>query len=689
MYDNHQSRTARKTAMQRSNNNSPISAGNTCASSAAGGNNSSKQTLSGTGRRTYNRSHNNNFKFHNFVFNETNQKFCLEEQHGNKKITVLHWKKTDEQQQPTSNPQIQQQQQQYDQLQSKKTEFIPTVRNCDSDSKLIKSDKLCYVSHFCKNDDEQNNDDNHHRRPDGDLLQEMDIHNERTAESLSTSTAATTTATMNTGLMASATFPLAYRSINSLQSAFESSQIKNDSSSSFLPHHPSENSSFISSGHSSGSFLFPLDSSSSSANNFNYAKNSDESISKSHYSGSSLATTSSSCSAINFSLDNLKLNENIYRNSANSRRKYNRVKHVLIEDDSEEEESDHSDFDDNNSRDLFFQTYREKIQQRIESLFEDTQSQPLDLSIKSKSNDFDLNNNKRIYEHSISIDNNEKDEAISGCESVDSFKHSRFNSPTTTIASTSAANLSSMATANKSDDSYFQWPSSSWMSESNVAHSSMRTESLSPSQLISSIKCSSPLSDRYAKSRSMSTSNPFIFSSERIKRFEPMERKESFSSSTSSTDLFDALLEEEIQKFLLNTNTSTFHHKRPANDLNKKIEDKLKLLQQEVLNNKLSESHLFDFISEPAKDDHLRMHFKFDSNKNLEPYLDNFKSRSNVYSLSNQMLSQTNTLPKSRLNHRNQIKRHMEDTFKQNGFLVKVFIFIFIILSINNFYLFI
>lgn len=46
-----------------------------------------------TGRKNYNRSQNNGFKFHNFVVNEDKQS-CLEEQDGTKKITVSHWKRS-------------------------------------------------------------------------------------------------------------------------------------------------------------------------------------------------------------------------------------------------------------------------------------------------------------------------------------------------------------------------------------------------------------------------------------------------------------------------------------------------------------------------------------------------------------------------------------------------------------------
>src|SRR6218665_3005706 len=47
-------------------------------------------------RRQNGRQGGNGFKFHNFVFNEGKQSFCLEEQDGNKKITVMHWKKTEQ-----------------------------------------------------------------------------------------------------------------------------------------------------------------------------------------------------------------------------------------------------------------------------------------------------------------------------------------------------------------------------------------------------------------------------------------------------------------------------------------------------------------------------------------------------------------------------------------------------------------
>ena len=44
------------------------------------------------GRKSYSRSQNNGFKFHNFVVNE-DKRSCLEEQDGTKKITVSHWKR--------------------------------------------------------------------------------------------------------------------------------------------------------------------------------------------------------------------------------------------------------------------------------------------------------------------------------------------------------------------------------------------------------------------------------------------------------------------------------------------------------------------------------------------------------------------------------------------------------------------
>ena len=48
--------------------------------------------VSKSGRKSYSRSHNNGFKFHNFVVNE-DKRSCLEEQDGTKKITVSHWKR--------------------------------------------------------------------------------------------------------------------------------------------------------------------------------------------------------------------------------------------------------------------------------------------------------------------------------------------------------------------------------------------------------------------------------------------------------------------------------------------------------------------------------------------------------------------------------------------------------------------
>ncbi|CAG2108225.1 unnamed protein product [Medioppia subpectinata] len=63
-------------------------------------------------RKSYSRSHNNGFKFHNFVVNE-DKRSCLEEQHGTKKITVSHWKRpnttitiNEETQQNTCHPSL-------------------------------------------------------------------------------------------------------------------------------------------------------------------------------------------------------------------------------------------------------------------------------------------------------------------------------------------------------------------------------------------------------------------------------------------------------------------------------------------------------------------------------------------------------------------------------------------------------
>ncbi|KAH7639996.1 hypothetical protein HUG17_4029 [Dermatophagoides farinae] len=705
--------------MQRSSSNSVNHRQTTLPSS-------SSSVLNSSNRRNYNRSH-NNFKFHNFVFNETNQKFCLEEQDGNKKITVLHWKSS------TDDDHKQQQQQQ--QLMNHQS---MNIRQCDSDSKLIKSEKYKFTPSIPSNvavvvdddDDEQQSTIDNRIDTNAD---DDDDDGDRSRFALKSS--ASFPFTKNVAETSPMNLAQTDNHHDKQRQIIIDKNQSNQKYSSFLPHLVTggENSSFISSDFnsisSSGSNYssfhlnsLPLQlSSSSSGSNYRYGMIQNDDLHKYYHqcnSGSSIGTrttttttSSSSCSAnINFSLDNLRLNENRtfrHRRKNNVRRKTARIpslnhRPIIVDDDNNENEddedddidsavdSDHDsdDFDDDED-DLFYRTYRRKIQQRLESIMDEQhqqaqqqQQQPLDLSLKKYAEDMenDDNNNNNLFSKDLNTrcDNNNDD---------DDKRYSNLNK--------------------------------SSMNFTSHEHQ-IRKDVLSPSTLISSIKCCSPSSmDNNNNHYHSSSSNPFVFNqpcsisttttttttteTRLLDNYHTSIPSTSFSSSschdhhqsprfchTKSTDIFDALLEEEIQKFLHNstgtsTSTSIPMIRKQTNEFDRKIEDKLKKLQQEIIaNNQLiSDSDIYQFMSDSFNDnDHLRMHFKFDSNKNLEPYLVDSGYRtigtrgsSSLREFSSPSPSSSssllNTLPRSRLNHRNQIRRHLEDAFKQNGFLVK------------------
>ncbi|KAH9422336.1 hypothetical protein DERP_003011 [Dermatophagoides pteronyssinus] len=622
-------------------------------------------------RRNYNRSH-NNFKFHNFVFNETNQKFCLEEQHGNKKITVLHWKSTDD----DKNNQQQQQPSKQQQQQSSSSATI-NLRQCDSDSKLIKSEKLKFIPSSII-------DNNNNQREDKADDDGRSIINEGILQS-------------------SLSFPL-IKNIDKQQHEQQQQQQKSNTEfirkqqQQFLPHPilGSENS-FCSSGHSSFHNNNNNSSSllSSSGSNFDY-----NDVYK--YSGSSIATTSTSLSAatsqssssaaannINFSLDNLQLNENCFHfrrknhygnNNPIQRRK---IHHPIIVDndadddiDSAVDSDDFVDFDDDDDDDddddLFYRTYRRKIQQKLENIFNDEHQQqteqPLDLSLKKKPMetiiDIDNDNHQVMKDLNPRCDNEQQQQQI---------RNDLCQSPSTLLSSIKCCSPSIVD--NDNDISLLNRPS--------------LTTTTNPFVFKQPIPL---LDDDHRISLPSSSSSSFDHHHLELKPSNYHQRK-------SSIDLFDTLLEEEIQKFLNNSESKTtssssssfmdteslLSKKQPfSNDddddndeFDRKIDRKLKQLKNEVkmINNKFTDNvDIFQLMSDTFNDndhdDHnLRMHFKFDLNKNLEPYnLDNNYRQRGHQSTSTSLM---NTIPRSRLYHRNQIRRHLEDAFKQNGFLVK------------------
>ncbi|OTF73202.1 hypothetical protein BLA29_007097, partial [Euroglyphus maynei] len=173
-------------------------------------------------------------------------------------------------------------------------------------------------------------------------------------------------------------------------------------------------------------------------------------------------------------------------------------------------------------------------------------------------------------------------------------------------------------------------------------HSTESRDVSSPSALISSMHCCSPSST----GNSPSSWNPFMFEQPTRLLDNSLSCKQRATSHRKSVDIFDRLLEEEIQKFLHN----------PHGKESSEFDRKMKRFPNQS-------GDIIQLMTDSFKDDddQSRMHFKFDFNKNLEPF---YRTRFSPSSM--------NTIPRSRLNHRNQIRRHLEDAFKQNGFLVKL-----------------
>lgn len=495
------------------------------------------------------------FKFHNFVFNEDSHSFCLEEQHGNKKITVLHWKKSDNESSGGGGLR---------------------VKTSDSDSLLLKSAKTCTIPSLLAETEGSLKRKNHTGDGGG-------------------------------GVAASASFPSTF--------APETSGVTLNVAATASHPSCSEPPAWQ---------LLPQQQQQQLLNS------TEELASKSANSSSSVVNTSSSSSlynhphsafCLNRSLHDLNLAANLYRTTViPNRRKPRRVRRILTMDD----DSDESDLDDwNETREAEMEEKPAQFKP-VTSLFNDdeVQTQPLDLSTKSKPNiDSDFKYRFRSSEHRIGEQ-----------PQIDPFN---------------------------------------------------RLESLSPSALISSIKCCSP-----PLSSSSHTSSAEQPPPPSVNRF--LHPALGNANSTSlpdissdqhqqqlSPDIFDSFLEEEICRFLQTTQQRPAKPKatreeepplEPQSDIDKRIEQKLWLLRQEILNQKsASTSESFLDAEQPSSaSDHIKLHFKLDSNKNLEPY-DIAKHRASG------LFSQTPMLARSRFNQRTQIKRQLEDAFKQNGFLVKVF----------------
>ncbi|KAF7489308.1 hypothetical protein SSS_00433 [Sarcoptes scabiei] len=765
----------------------------------------------------------NNFKFHNFIFNETNQKFCLEEQDGNKKITVMHWKKSEPEKIEKSSIE--------EKFSSKKSppklssqQPATEIDNDLIDSKLIKCEKFQYIPSLIDCFDRKDESSTIEESSSSDhLIKRISINDKNNNSLISLPS---NLLSMDNFRPSKSISPLSTISVDSgskspnpnLQQSM--SEIGDYSVISQLPPRPSIGSLFSGSQSSSTSFFSSkLNSSfSSSSNNLRtfgseYGTNTTTSGRFSeedsaynrcipNQSGSSISLSNSSCSAINRSFDNLRLNEKLFHRRHRWNRFRRRQRRRLNVDDEDEEDyydEDYEDDDDSDSdrsdleeKDVFYLTYRKKFQQKHQNRLEDSdiQSQPLDLSIKINKpiqcddddviiDDDEDNDRSRMRRNSAcDIDNNELfDSKFSQLSSkkISSFKERlRFeNSPKSSSPRLSSSSSSSFLPISTEPGC------SNWLS----TPSNHRKESLSPSQMLSFMKCSSPNQEKIDQHHQQSTltSNPFndpFNENRREMEFERPENVDRFGETfhqtgplsqspihqhrhhhqtksnskydtfrhhgtirSRSIDLFDALLEDEINKFLQksskrspslisslhsfssfpssSSSSSRLSSKRlddtnnrdrfdqRSEDIDKKIEDKLRNLRNEILQS-YDRINFSDFLSNREEnqsecgrnDDSLQSHFKLNKRKSFQSFLDdehfrksgsieqslnnferNFRSPSSL-SLSSSIspssstknplsASMTGTIPKSRMNHRNQIKRHLEDAFKQNGFLVK------------------
>lgn len=638
---------------------------------------------SGGSRRNYTRNSNAAFKFHNFVFNEDNQSFCLEEQHGNKKITVLHWKKSELERSGSGGGGA-----------GGASDGTPLSEEAEPEESHTTDSPPEIVTYG----------------------QAGKTISRQLSKTSSDSTSATKRRTHE--VTTSASFPPLHAHRNSAVSTSVSSSAVPPLSSPLPPppsppvssshHHPQHSTSSPPTSVPSSHFLHPLSGDCSSPrlnSRIRYHP-----LSKSTASSSSIATSSSNSSSsavaanwLNQSLHDLDLTELPYgsprlpNSTPNSRRKTTQVRRIVVDDEDDDDESDRTDdelsdqemmaADDSN----LFCTYRRYLEQFDRK----EQTQPLDLSVKNAMIDDNNNNTTATSRRSMEPHHWNMD-SILGLK-----------------------NPQSSFTKSESVD------------EIEKAFQSSRSEDvLSPSAMISSIKCCSPPvagghQHRTATTTANSSVNPFmlpgcstdsssVFSQfpstpPTLRRHEQLSRIDELShhhqQQSSSSYLFDAFLEEEISRLLQQSNaksspsstastTSTssriYHHPRTTTkapqyeyeDIEERIEDKLRSLHREVLTRRaaLERSSLGGNVAGSSGQEHLKLHFKLDAarNGNLELYGgEGGKTQSRTLSEPN--LNQPSLSPffsgragRAAGSQRNQIKRQLEDAFKQNGFLVKV-----------------
>ena len=673
-------------------------------------------------RRNYTRNSNAAFKFHNFVFNEDNQSFCLEEQHGNKKITVLHWKKSEVEKSGSGGSGSTADDGTSEHLLSEETE-LEESNTTDSPPEIVTYDQagktISRQLSKTSSDSTSATKRRTHEVTTSASFPPLSSHANRNAAAA---------ASVSTSTSSSAVPPL-----SSPPPAPAPAPPLSPSSVSSSHHHPLQHS------------LTPPTSLLSPSSHFSPALSADcpsphlssrlryHPLSKSTASSSSIATSSSNSSSsavaanwLHQSLHDLDLTELPYGSfrlpsTSGVRRKATQVRRIVVdeEDDDEDDDDDETDRSDDELSDQemmaaddsnLFCTYRRYLEQFDRK----EQTQPLDLSVKN-----------------VMVDDNNNTTTSS-------------RRPTT---ATHHWNIDSILGL-KSPQSSFSKSES--VDEMDRAFQSSRSEVLSPSAMISSVKCCSPpaaAAEHYratttssSSSRSSCTVNPFmlpgcstnatdgVFSpfsaaaptSRRHERADELRRHHPSSSSY----LFDAFLEEEISRLLQQTNaksppssaeasTSTsssriyHHHPRTATtsttsttsattttaprdeyeDIEERIEDKLRSLHREVLSRKAAlerRSRLGgDKDAGSAGQEHLKLHFKLDAARNGSLELFGTEgarqSGSSSRTLSEPNLNQQPFLSPFSSNkgrppssQRNQIKRQLEDAFKQNGFLVKV-----------------
>ncbi|KAI2797938.1 hypothetical protein BLOT_014790 [Blomia tropicalis] len=632
---------------------------------------------------------NNSFKFHNFIFNEDNQSFCLEEQHGNKKITVLHWKK------------------------GSGTGGGDDQSNCG----LSKTSSDGVVANVSKRRNVDVKTSGSFPLPSGQGQLIMP-----TLSIISTTT--TTTGTTSQSPLIQSSNALRHTSsgpsnINEMLNPYN--ETNRSKSSSQIEH-------LIRSNASSSSITTSSSSSSTSqvANWLNQSLNDLD-----------LSNVYQQPKQQQHQQQQMKSGK---LGSSNRRR-------FMDDSDSDDEEGEIEDLNESDTSNDPFEQYRQLVKQiaeRVTKLDNDTnmmiQTQPLDLSTKSPSSsssnvtrDHNNNNNQWTIDSILNERTNRIDDEECSMNSFvsDSKSKQRNHHHHLQVPCSSQSNQ------------WFQWDSSRIRSETTSPSALISAINCrSPtSQSNSSVNVSNPV-----------IVNPFLFAGlnpnttstntntntttsvinrsfdddeelfgrrrTRIQRqTQPQQPPPPESSSRSKPHhyMFDTFLEEEISKILQSNSKSTiggrndsinhhhhhhhhhhphqhlFHHRHhfhdqenendideeedndDEDDIEKRIENKLRSLHREVLNNRsreMFEQNLFQ-SSSGSQQDHLRLHFKLDSNKNLEPFNGREQQQQQQQKRNRSEPCLKQMLLLNNRQRRTQIKRQLEDTFACNS-LVKM-----------------